>query len=76
MPQAATSLGSAVKSCDDARTHCFVAAIMIDDKNKRIDAALKCLSDHADCISKAIKDNDTARTAGLIETLKKQRRHG
>ena len=76
MPQAATSLGSAVNKCDRDLTSCLVDAILIDDHNKRLDAALRCMADHADCVTKAIKDKDTARTSVWVETLKKHRRHG
>jgi len=76
MPQPATSLCSAIIACDNALTSCLVDAILIDDHNKRIDAALKCMVDHTDCINQAIKDKDTARISGWVETLKKHRQHG
>jgi len=76
MPQAAGGgLCSAIAKCDSALTSCLVDAVLIDDHNERIDAALKCMTEHTDCITQAIKDKDTARTSVWVETLKKHRRH-
>lgn len=71
MPEAKDDLATKINACDNAQRSCLVAAILIEDKNKRIDAALKCLADHADCVEKAAKPKATPRdVAKLMKWLK------
>jgi hypothetical protein len=53
MPQqTATDIVLGILKCYRAADHCFVNALLIDDKAKRIEAGLKCMTDRDICLAK------------------------
>jgi len=73
MPQSAYDIVSGILECYKGEEHCFVDALLIDDRNKRLEAGLKCLVGKDVCIEKVKKKSKSPsrETQQLIRKLKK-----
>jgi hypothetical protein len=70
MPQSAQDIVTGILNCYQTAQHCLVDAVLIEDKNQRIDAALKCLTANAECVSKI---KGAREIQSEIDKLKKHR---